>query len=205
MVENVWFGQGDSAAAHDMENTEEMAKNACRQYKRMEKERSVLRGDDGSINVQTPEEQAKVAARIARFGAVADPYTDGGGPGGGMGMAGGMGGGGGGGGGGEAELTPEELARRAARAARFGTSLPPPEQRAAPVVDEKELERRQARLSRFGMDMPLMPLEMAEAGEDGQGGQGGGDGMDEAASQELPEIDADIEVSRGEGVGGGLR
>ena len=83
MVENVWFGQGDSAAAHDMENTEEMAKNACRQYKRMEKERSVLRGDDGSINVQTPEEQAKVAARIARFGAVADPYTDGGGPGGG--------------------------------------------------------------------------------------------------------------------------
>ena len=56
-----------------------------------------------------------------------------------------------------------------------------------------------------GGDMPLMPLETAEAGEDGQGGQGGGDGMDEAASQELPEIDTDIEVNRGESVGGGLR
>ena len=50
-----------------------------------------------------------------------------------------------------------------------------------------------------------MPLETAGAGEDGQGGQGGGDGMDEAASQELPEIDTDIEVNQGESVGGGLR
>ena len=175
VVENIWAGNADDTAAARLQNTPEMAINTCATAKRMARE---VGGavPEGAIDTRAPEEQAKIAARMARFGAVSTSGTA-------PAVA--------------ASVTPaavqlvvteEELQRRAARAARFGMAMPAPSVGAevTPALDEAEEARRVSRAARFG-------------GADGEAGEANiqeepGDGMEIESVTELPEIDTNMKL-----------